>query len=216
MNHHARGAQGSRLRQSMIAAGLVPGITVRSLTNRAVTDPDAIRWTLATEQPATVYDWARDALVLEVLLMDGMVAPENGQVPLLDCHNRWSCEDQLGSVTDFAAAMSGSYPAKDGLVRFASDEKSQRTRQKVIDGHLTDGSVGYKVLRSIWIPEGTEAVIRSRTFQGPLKVTFEWEIREFSVTPIGADGLAKARDLCALATAGRLAHHGNHAGPSGH
>lgn len=197
--------EGSRLRQAMIAAGAVPGITTRSISNRAVADPDSIRWTLATEQPAVVYDWARDALVQEVLLMDGMVAPENGQVPLLDCHSRWSCEDQLGSVIDFAATTSGTLAAQEGLVRFAADDKSQRTKQKVVDGHLTDGSVGYKVIRSVWIPEGTEAIIRGRTFQGPLKVSFEWAIKEFSITPIGADNLAKARALCALDAGGRLA-----------
>jgi len=204
MTHTTRAA-GPRLRRAMIDQGMIPGITVRAITNRAVTDPESIRWTLATEQPATVYDWSRDELVQEVLLVDGMVAPANGQVPLLDCHSRWSCEDQLGSVTDFAAAMNGELAAKDGLVRFAADEKSQRTKQKVIDGHLTDGSVGYRVLRSVWIPEGTEAIIRNRTFQGPLKVTYEWAIKEFSITPIGADSLAKVRGLCCLATDGRLA-----------
>lgn len=195
---------GSRLRQAMIEVGMVPGITTRAISNRVVADPETIRWTLATEQPATVYDWTRDALVEEVLLMDGMLVPDSGQVPLLDCHSRWSCEDQLGSVTDFAAAMNGELAAKDALVRFAADEKSQRTKQKVVDGHLTDGSVGYKVLRSVWIPEATEAIIRGRTFQGPLKVTYEWAIKEFSITPIGADNLAKVRALCAWPTDDRL------------
>lgn len=191
----------NRRRQEMIDAGMVPGITRRAVTNRAVTDPDSIRWILATEQPAMVYDWERDQVVAEVLLMDGLVLPDNNQVPLLDCHSRWSCEDQIGSVTGFAEAMSGAYPARDGLVRFAADDKAQRTRQKVIDGHLTDGSAGYRVLKSIWIPDGTELVIRNRTFQGPLKVSMEWAIKEFSLTPIGADSLAKkVRSSCSPLT----------------
>ncbi len=183
------------MRQTMIDAGMVPGITVRAITNRATTDPESIRWTLATEQLATVFDWELGDLVQEVLLMDGMVVPENGQVPLLDCHSRWSCEDQMGSVIDFKQTISGAFAATDGLVRFAADEKSQRTKQKVVDGHLTDGSAGYRVLRSVWIPEGTEAIIRNRSFKGPLKVTMEWAIKEFSLTPIGADSLAKVRGL---------------------
>lgn len=199
-----RAGQG-RLRQSMIDQGMVPGITRRTITNRAAADPEFIRWILATEQPATVYDWTRDELVQEVLLMDGMVAPENGQVPLLDVHSRWSCDDQIGSVTNFTDTMSGDVPSKDGLIRFASDEKSQRTKQKVIDGHLTDGSAGYRVLRSIWIPEGTEAVIRNRTFKGQLKVTLEWAIKEFSLMPIGADSFSKKRSHCADMAVDRLA-----------
>lgn len=208
-------AAGSPLRQTMVDAGMVPGITVRSITNPVVGNPEAIRWFLATENPVTVYDWQRDALVQEVLLMDGMVLPDNGQVPLLDCHNRWSCESQLGSVADFQAAMNGEVRALDGLLRFAADEPAQRIRQKVLDGHLTDGSAGYRVLKSLWIPEGTTAVIRGRSFDGPVKVSTAWSIREFSLTPIGADSLAKKRTVGLRSQASRLAHPGNHAGLQG-
>ena len=65
--------------------------------------------------------------------------------------------------------------------------------QKVLDGHITDGSVGYAVTRAIWVPDGTEAAINGKIYQGPLKVSTEWSLKEFSITPIGADTLAKVR-----------------------
>lgn len=179
------------------------GLTVRSITCRAAVDPDAIRWTLATEQPAMVYDWELERVVQEVLLMDGVVFPENRQVPLLDCHNRWSVDDQLGSVTAFKQTLVGKYQAIDGLIRFAADDKAVRTRQKVIDQHLTDGSAGYRVLNAIWVPDEVEVVIRGRTFVGPLKVSTDWMLKEFTLTPIGADSLAKATR--GSGSAGRLA-----------
>ena len=160
-------------------AGLVPGAAVRTSTLAAgalrASQPDdgGLRWTLTTEQPATVFDWDRWDFVDEILLMDGLVLPEIRQVPLLDSHNRGSVDDHLGSVADIQSAKAGGYLAVDGLVRFAADDKSQRTMQKVLDGHITDGSVGYRVTRSVWIPEGTEAAVKGRTYAGPLKLSNE-------------------------------------------
>lgn len=188
-------AQGAAVRTSTLAAGTI----------RSSLDDGGLRWILATEQPATVFDWDYFDFVDEVLLMDGLVLPDIRQVPLLDSHNRRSVDDHLGSVSDIQIAQAGGYLAKDGLVRFAADEKSQRTQQKVLDRHITDGSVGYIVTRSVWIPEGTEAAVKGRTFAGPLKVSYEWALKEFSITPIGADTLAKVRSLCAPGSGGRLA-----------
>jgi hypothetical protein len=143
-----------------------------------------------------VFDWQRYDFVEEVLLMEGIMLPEIGQVPLQDSHSRSSVRDTLGSVTDFQHLATGGYPAVDGLVTFAKDAAAQEAMQKVIDGHLTDGSVGYEVHKSVWIPEGEEAAIKNQNFQGPLKVSYQWALKEFSITPIGADPLAKVRSLC--------------------
>jgi hypothetical protein len=150
-----------------------------------------IRWIIATEQPALVYDRQLDRVVNEVLLMDGVVYPLNNQVPLLDCHNRWTCDDQLGSVSDFQANLAGGFPAITGLVNFAKDDRSQRTMQKILDNHLTDGSAGYQVLAAVWVPDGVGVTVRGRSFVGPLKVSTEWALKEFTLTPIGADSLCK-------------------------
>jgi len=190
--------------QIFARAGMHPGTMVRSSASmaavaaapgkRASADAEGNhRWTLTTEQPAVVWDWDRWDFVEEVLRMDGLLLPEIKQVPLLDSHTRRSVDDQLGSVTDFQDAAVGEFAALDGLVRWAADDKSQRTRQKVTDGHITDGSIGYSVTRSVWIPDGTEAAIAGTVYQGPLKVSTEWALKEFSITPIGADTLAKVR-----------------------
>ena len=191
------------IRNEFARAGIVPGTSVRTAV-RAAADPDAFRWILTTEQPATVFDWDRWDFVSEVLLIDGMNVPSIKQVPLLDSHSRSTVDDVLGSVNDFQQTRAGGFIALDGSVNFAADEKSQRTSQKVLDGHITDGSVGYHVSNAVWIPEGMEAAVKVRMFTGPLKVSYASELREFSITPIGADTLAKVRSLCA-GLVGRLA-----------
>lgn len=183
-------------------AGISPGLSLRAAVvppappASAGADDGGLRWILTTEAPATVFDWERFDFVSEILLMDGLVLPATKQVPLLDSHSRYSVDDILGSVTDIRSAEAGGYAAVDGLVRFASDDRAQRVLQLVRDGHLTDGSVGYRVDRAVWIPEGEQAAIRGRVFDGPVKVSYEWSLKEFSATPIGADALAKVRSLC--------------------
>jgi hypothetical protein len=181
------------------AVGIHPGTSVRSLALRAPAAPaddEAMEWVLSTELPATVWDWDRYEFVSEVLLADGMLVPASGQVPLLDSHNRYSALDVIGHVREFAETVIGDYPARTGQARFAADEKSQTIKQKVIDGHLSDGSVGYQVTKSIWIPEGMTVNVSGKSFIGPLKVSTQWSLKEFSVTPIGADVLAKVRRMC--------------------
>lgn len=192
-----------QIEAALRSAGLHPGLQARAavrMTSRSdapgENETEVMRWVLTTEQPATVFDWNRWDFVDEVLLMEGMRVPAIGQVPLLDSHRRASVDDVLGSVSDFQRAEDiGGFAGIDGAVAFAADDKSQRTKQKVLDRHLTDGSVGYGVLKSVWIPEGESAAVKGTTYEGPLKVSYEWELREFSATPIGADTLAKVRAM---------------------
>ena len=184
------------IRDELARAGVYHGLTVRALSVRSASEDDGIRWVLTTEQPATVWDWGRFDFVDEVLVASGMEVPANRQVPFLDSHSRRSVDDILGSVTDFGEVTVSGHKAVDGLVKFAADDKAQRTRQKVLDGHLTDGSVGYEVKRAVWIPDGEEAKVAGKTYHGPLKVSYKWVLKEFSGTPIGADALAKVRSLC--------------------
>lgn len=180
-------------------AGLHYGLWARTaqLRERAEGEADeGLEWMLTTELPAVVWDWERWEFVNEVLVADGMLAPAVGRVPLLDSHNRYSSRDVLGHVRDFAEAKAGGYAGRTGRVYFAADADSQVIKQKVADGHITDGSVGYQVHKSIWIPEDMEAAVLGKTYQGPLKVSYAWSLKEFSVTPIGADVLAKVRLLC--------------------
>lgn len=181
------------------SAGIMPGTSARSAGIRATTDPkepDALDWILTTELPAAIWDWDRWEVVNEILLADGMMVPASGQVPLLDSHKRGSALDVLGHVRDFSEITAGEYPGRSGKCRFAADETSQIIKQKIVDGHITDGSVGYQVTNSIWVPEGMTVSVNGRDFIGPVKVSSEWSLKEFSITPIGADVLAKVRRLC--------------------
>lgn len=191
-------------------AGIRQGMVVRSAAILpSKNSPDATRalpkvredgsfeWTLTTEQPSIVFDWERYDFVDEILLADGIVVPGSGQIPLLNSHNRQRVEDQLGSVRGFLLGQEGEFKSLVGQVFFSdADDISRSACAKVQEGHLTDGSIGYRVEKSIYIPEGEEAYVQGKVYKGPVKVSYRAKLMEFSVTPIGADTLAKVRGLC--------------------
>jgi len=171
-------------------------LTSRTLTIRAATANEAersVEAVLGTESPVEVYDWASGGTVEEVLVTAGARLPQAGQLPLLANHDRWSLDAVLGSARDLR--VDGAQVT--GRLMFASDEDSQRAWDKVRAGHITDVSLGYRVLASILIPAGQSAVIGGRTFAaGPkraLRVTTDWQPKEVSLVPIGADSAAKIR-----------------------
>ncbi|BCL59962.1 hypothetical protein DGMP_06550 [Desulfomarina profundi] len=180
-------------------AGIHRGMWARSaeIITRAEAGADGgFDWVLTTEKPTIIFDWERWEFVEEILLADGMLVPASGQVVLLDSHSRTSVKDVLGHVRDFKETTSGEFAARSGTVFFAEDSASADARKKVEGGHITDGSVGYQPKKSIWVPEDHEVTVSGRTFVGPVRVTYEWILKEFSITPIGADVLAKVRLLC--------------------
>ncbi len=181
-------------------AGLSPGLTLRAAGMRLAPgtfDPEArtARFVATTEQPATVWDWDRWDFVEEVLRADGMELPASGQVPLLDTHSRGSVEDVLGSAADFRDITVDGVAGKDCLVTFSGVQAGQDAARKVEEGHITDVSVGYAVRESYYVPEGEKQIIGGKEYEGPLKVSTRWELRELSLVPIGADSLAKVRAL---------------------
>lgn len=184
-------------------AGMGHGIVTRTAQlsrpdqkRAAATESGAFDWILTTEKPTLVWDWERWDFVNEILVADGMLVPSNNQVVLLDSHSRSSVKDVLGHVEGFSKTMAGEYPGQSGQVYFADDQDSQAARQKVEGNHITDGSVGYQQLKSVWVLEGDQVSMGGRLFDGPVRLTYQWLLREFSITPIGADVLAKVRLLC--------------------
>jgi hypothetical protein len=143
----------------------------------------------ASEEPVEIFDWERWEMVREVLLMDGLELPKSRQVPLLDTHSRTNSAAVLGSYREMQT--------RDGQLigrsYFSAAPEAEGPYMKLREGHLTDFSAGYRVIGSTWINEGQTAVIRGRSFNGPLRVTDRWRIKELSITPIGADELAKVR-----------------------
>lgn len=168
-------------------------LTTRSMpVQPASFDPKArsVRAIVATEGFVQVYDWEQGDVVTEVLLASGMELPEGRtQVPLLNCHMRYSVEDQFGSVRDFSVE-NGTIV---GSIFFDSTEAGQNSATKVSEGHLTDLSAGYSVLERYYVPSGQKAFVGDREFEGPVKVCTRWQLREVSLTPIGADSQATFR-----------------------
>ena len=143
----------------------------------------------ATEAPVEVFDYERLEVVPEILLMDGCEMPGNRQVPLLDTHNRWDTASVLGSYRQMDVAKDQLV----GRVFFSNTTEAESPYTKAREGHLTDFSVGYRVIESQWVDAGQKATVRGRSFEGPLRVTTRWRVKELSICPIGADEAAKAR-----------------------
>ncbi len=80
---------------------------------------------------------------------------------------------------------------------FSSVREGREAATKVVEGHVTDVSVGYEVKESYWVPDGERQIINGKEYTGPLKVSTRWEVRELSLVPIGADDLAKVRSMAA-------------------
>jgi hypothetical protein len=141
---------------------------------------------LTTETPVRTFDW-RYGEVDEVLLMSGLELPATGQVPLLDAHSRWSVNDQLGSLRNFEVHGDALY----AVAQFSSTAEEAFT--KVREGHLTDVSVGWRLLAHTYVEKDATEVIDGKSYTGPLKIVTRWEVKEGSFVPIGADKNAKAR-----------------------
>jgi hypothetical protein len=141
---------------------------------------------VATEQPVRVYDWRRDMVINEVLLLSGL-KPLPRQVPFLDTHSRWSMADMLGSLRDFRTE------GDQVLATAHFSESAEQAWTLAREGHLTDVSVGYQVEKFVWVEEGKTAKVDGRDFTGPVRVVTRWRIKEVSAVPIGADDKAKVR-----------------------
>lgn len=169
-------------------------LTVRTFTLRADSVDEkqrSVAATIATEAPVLVRDYNSYQLIDEILLMDGhrMAA----RVPLLNNHYRYSLDDVLGSVRD-SRRTGGELEAR--LFFADGDELAERAWNKAKQGHLTDVSVGYRALESTDIPPGQTKIVNGQSYTAGARtkrVTTQWEVREVSLVPVGADPAAKIR-----------------------
>lgn len=158
---------------------------------------------IATESPVTVYDWGRGALVQEVLRMDGIILPDNRQLPLLDTHDRSSVSKIVGSCRDIRI--------EDGKLigrnYFAKSAEAEHAWSLIREQHLTDNSIGYRVMESSVIDKGQSGTVKGQTYtatrDNALRITTKWQVVENSLCPIGADSKAKNREQSAAATVSR-------------
>lgn len=145
----------------------------------------SIEGVIATEQAIPELDMRRWEIVPRSLQMRGGTIPK--QMPLLDSHNRKSVRDQLGSIRNLRIEGGNLV----GRLFFSTS--AQNEWDKVREGHITDISAGFRVIREIYIEDGKTKTIEGREFTGPQNVVVEWRAFEGSITPIGADDLAKLR-----------------------
>ena len=171
-------------------------LTTRTYQLRADTLDEktrSIEAVIATESQVQVFDWQRWEVISEVLLMSGCRIPEGGQVPMLDTHDRSSVQKQLGSTRNLQIEA-------DKLVGrnfFSDSPPAQHSWQLTREGHLKDNSIGYRVINFVTIEKGKTAEVEGRRLTAPpdrnLRVVTEWQVKENSVCPIGADETAKNR-----------------------
>lgn len=146
---------------------------------------------ISTETPVLMPDWERYEMIPEVLLTSGVEFPSNRQVPFLDSHNRNTNSDQFGSARSIRTE--GNQVV--GVLHFSKKQAATDAFNDVLDGHATDVSAGYKVIKREFVKKGDTKTIAGRSFDGPVNVVTKWRLREVSLTPIGADDQAKLRGL---------------------
>lgn len=182
------------MRKRSLRSMVMTDAAYRMLEVRASTfseESRSVESIISTELPVMMPDWSRMEMVPEVLMASGAEFPKSRQVPFLDSHNRFSVKDQLGSARSIAVNEN----SLSATLIFSRSVSAEEAMQGVRDGHITDVSVGYDVLKRVYIPAGETRTIKGRQFEGPMNVITKWRLREVSLTPIGADAQAKLRGL---------------------
>lgn len=163
---------------------------------------------LTTETPAEIMDWREWREVTEILVADG--ARFGPQIPLLDNHQRFEIDNQLGSVRNIRKEKGRLV----GRLYFAENvENAETAWQLVRQGHADAVSIGYRVDDNgyVDIAPGATAEIKGRTYTAPddsvLRVSFAWELKELSVVHIGADPNARIREARRAGTTRNKEHH---------
>src|SRR5690606_15799992 len=149
------------------------------------------------------FDWYRWEPIREILLIteNSVVMPESRQIPLLDNHSRFTTSDIKGSERNLE--IKTGYEKLGNVIlgeaHFSATAEKERTL--VEEGHLSDTSICYRTFEeySQELKKGQSAVIDGREFRNdyeddyPLVIRLRWELKEESLTPIGADDAAKFR-----------------------
>ncbi|MDR1165738.1 MAG: hypothetical protein LBO66_07675 [Deltaproteobacteria bacterium] len=143
-----------------------------------------------TSDPVEMWDMWRGEAYREILMMEGVRIPSNGQVPLCDSHFRATVQSVLGSFRDI---KSDGDKRLVGKVYFSDSPAAREAFQKVKEGHLTDFSVGYTPRKIVDIKGGKKETVLGKEFDGPCQVVSDWSLYELSICPVGADPKAKAR-----------------------
>jgi phage major head subunit gpT-like protein len=152
-------------------------------------DSRSFEITISTDTPIAEFDMRSGAYIDTVIVPDGIEIPENGQVPYVDSHDRFTVDNQLGSVREMRVEGNSLI----GRVYYAEDDKSDRAYRLALGGHLTDNSIGAQALEVVYLDEGESGKFSGREYHGPVKVITRSRMIEVSAVAVGADPNAKNR-----------------------
>ena len=164
------------------------GIVSRALSLRAETFDEASRTVevvFTTGARRTMFDWERWAYVEEELSTEpGAVRLErvNSGAPVLDSHQRYELENQIGVVVPGSARIE----AGQGIatLQLSAREDVAGIVQDIRDGIIRNISVGYRVYQyDVTEKDGERPVYRA----------VDWEPAEISFVPVPADAGAQVR-----------------------
>ncbi len=114
---------------------------------------------IATEKPVWRYDWWTDVFYKEILLADGCRIDEipNGELPMVDGHNTYSINSQLGSTVDIR--LEGNEIV--GTRVFSST--AEKAFVMTAEGHLKRQSVQYRIAEKTILKPGESFQFNGRT-----------------------------------------------------
>ena len=120
----------------------------------------SIEAVLTTEAPTLVLDMERWELFEEVLLMSGCRLPADGQMPLLDTHDRSTVQSQLGSVRELRTETDKLV----GRKYYSSSPLSEHAWTLTKEKHLRDNSIGYRVTSAVIIEAGEQQEVGGKSY----------------------------------------------------
>ncbi len=144
---------------------------------------------ISTDAPILEMDYRSGDMVETIIVPEGIEIPENGQVPYVDSHDRFTVDNQLGSVREIRVEGNSLI----GRAYYAEDDKSDRAYKLALGGHLTDNSIGAAVIASVRLDENETASFYGREYTGPAKIIHKSRMIEVSAVAVGADPGAKNR-----------------------
>lgn len=165
----------------------IPALSFRAEIAPSSIDADQrtfdVVWTTGARVLRGFFDrfWEELSLDPEHVRMERLAS---GRAPLLNAHQGFSLEGQLGKVQ--SARIEGNEGT--AKVRFASagiDERTDKIFRLVEDKIIQNVSVGYRVHKLEKTDESVDEI--------PVRLATDWEPHEISLVPIGADAGAGVR-----------------------
>lgn len=174
--------------QGQVAETRALPIQTRELNIRAESfneTDSTVEVTFTTGARGARFDWNRWQMIDEELATDSAnvrLDRLNRGAPVLNCHQRYELNDQIGVVVPGSARMEGGLGV--ATLQFSRREEIQPVIQDIRDGIIRNVSVGYNVF---------EYEVTEREGARPLYRAIDWEPVEISFVPVPFDDGAQVR-----------------------